>query len=196
MDLKVLKQELQHLIAKFTKAKFAAVKTADGKVLSYEGDTPQMGMPVMIAGEGGAVSPAPDGEYALEGGGAMTVKEGKIIDLKQKPDKPKKPDDMTSEDVSTLISKILDEKMSAITADFGKQLNELKTAFETKFSEKDAAAATTAASMKAVEEKLEKEMNFSKEVLTLLEKIPDGEVKKPKNKNNKADEDPDKELRE
>src|SRR3990167_10481332 len=113
-DLNAFKEGLKSLVAKFSKPKikFASVKTADGKVLSYEGDTPQMGMPVMIAGEGGAMSPAPDGEYALEGGGAMTVKEGKIIDLKQKPDEPKKPDDMTSEDVSTLISKIVDEKMS------------------------------------------------------------------------------------
>lgn len=194
-DFNAFKEGLKALVAKFAKQKFASIKTADGKVLCYEGDTPQIGMPVMICGEGGAMSPAPDGEHNMEDGSVMIVKEGKILDIK-KETPTNKPEEMTADQISEMISKVVTEKMTAITNDFAKQIGDLKTAFEAKFSEKDAAVATTNAAMKTVEEKLDKEMAFSKEVMTLLEKIPDGEVKKPKDKSHKKDEDPEKELRE
>lgn len=52
-------------------------KTSDGKVLSYNGDTPQAGQDVMLDGQ-----PAPDGDYQLEDGSVVSVKGSKIVDVK------------------------------------------------------------------------------------------------------------------
>jgi len=65
---------------KFFAEKFGEIKTDDGKTLSYEGDTPQAGAAIFII-EGDQKTPAPDGEYVTEAG-VITVKEGKITDVK------------------------------------------------------------------------------------------------------------------
>src|SRR3990172_687388 len=76
---------LKVLKAKFTtpppKVESKQVKTKDGKILSYDGDTPQAGMDIMLVDETGAKTPAPDGDYDTEAG-MITVKGGKIIDVK------------------------------------------------------------------------------------------------------------------
>lgn|SRR3990167_3403868 len=180
MDLKSLKIELKALIAKFSAQKFAEAKTADGKVMSCEGEAMAVGAACTIDGQ-----PAPDGEYKMEDGSTCTVKEGKIIDMKPKAEEAAKPDDMN--EVAQMIEKIVNEKMSAMAADFGKQIADMKTAFESKFAEKETANTTA---MAEVKESFEKEVKFRNEVLTLLEKIPDGEVEVPAGKKHKTPVDP------
>src|SRR3990167_660715 len=108
MDLKSLKIELKALIAKFSAQKF--------------GEAMAVGAACTIDGQ-----PAPDGEYKMEDGSTCTVKEGKIIDMKPKAEEAAKPDDMNEE--AQMIEKIVNEKMSAMAADFCKQIADIKTAF-------------------------------------------------------------------
>src|SRR3990167_1704175 len=78
MNLQEFKKELSAVIARFKQMNFKTVKTVDGRELSYEGETPEIGVVVSIEG-----APAPDGSYEIEGGGTLEVKEGKIIDIKK-----------------------------------------------------------------------------------------------------------------
>ena len=181
--LENFKKELMQIVQKFKNQKFASVKTADGKELFYDGDTPKVGASVQIEG-----ATAPDGDYKLEDGTMVVVKEGKIIDLK--PAEPKE-EDMAK--VTELITKIVDEKMSALTDNFTKQFNELKSSFETKSAE---ATQSHSAEVQTLSEKFEKEMAFSKEVMLFLEKIPDGKTQKPKTKTHKIETDFEAELKE
>lgn len=191
MDIKEFKNGLKELVAKFTTQKFEEVKTADGKTMSCP--KMEVGQPCMMDGQ-----PAPDGEYKLENGMTCTVKEGKIIDLK--PNDPaanqNQSQDMTSEQINELISKIVDQKMAAMTESFNKQFGELKSAFEGLSKTSTEQMEAKDKEMADVKEKFEKEMQFSKEVMTLLEKIPDGDVKKPADKKHKKSADPMEEIRE
>lgn len=58
--------------------KFIDVKTTEGMILRYEGDTPQVGQDVLLVKEDGTVEPAPDGEHELEGGVKVTIQDGKF----------------------------------------------------------------------------------------------------------------------
>lgn len=69
-------------IAGFKSEKFAEAKLKDGRMISYDGETPATGMLINISDDAGNYTPAPDGEYEMEDGGVLTVKEGMIVDIK------------------------------------------------------------------------------------------------------------------
>lgn len=73
----------------FNKTKMAAettkeVKTADGKVLKYTGDTLAVGSVCTLVTDGGEI-PAPDGDITLEDGSVVTIKDGKVGGIETKP---------------------------------------------------------------------------------------------------------------
>lgn len=63
--------------------RFAEVKT-DKSPLIYEGEL-AVGIEVMVEDEEGNVVAAPDGEYNLEDGRVVVVKEGKVAEIKEAP---------------------------------------------------------------------------------------------------------------
>ena len=63
--------------------RFAEVKTDKGSLI-YDGEL-AVGIEVMVEDEEGNVVAAPDGEYNLEDGRVVVVKEGKVAEIKEAP---------------------------------------------------------------------------------------------------------------
>ncbi len=68
--------------AGFKSEKFAEAKLKDGRMVSYDGETPATGMLINVSDEAGNYTPAPDGEYEMEDGSILSVKDGMIVDIK------------------------------------------------------------------------------------------------------------------
>jgi hypothetical protein len=75
LEFAALTKMVKDVIGKKQTLKFGEMMTADGKVLSYDGDLAE-GVAVMIDG-----GPAADGAYTLEDGTVCNVKDGKIESL-------------------------------------------------------------------------------------------------------------------
>lgn len=77
-----LSAEEQKALKDFTTVKMAEVKTNDGKVFTYEGETMQNATINEITATG--LSPVADGSYTLEDGTIITVAAGKVSEVKAK----------------------------------------------------------------------------------------------------------------
>jgi len=64
------------------KTYFADAKLQDGTMITYDGDTPMVGMPIMVLpSDGTAPIPAPDGVMVVEDGSEIEVKNGVIVSV-------------------------------------------------------------------------------------------------------------------
>ena len=129
-SIREIPELLKVLKAKFTvlpaKVESKQVKTKDGRILTYDGDTPQAGMDIMIMDEAGVKTPAPDGDYDTEAG-IITVKAGKIIDVKmtEQPPAPAPVENKNeANDVKKLIETLTASGFEIITSDFKKEISE------------------------------------------------------------------------
>lgn len=101
--------------------KLETVKTKDGAELEIEGDS------VFIVSSEGERIAAPDGEYELEGGRSIEVKDGRIVEIEKETEEApeeveakeeSKSIDMTKEEVEAMI----DEKMTALKEELKSEL--------------------------------------------------------------------------
>lgn len=77
-----LSADEQKALKDFTPVKLAEVKTNDGKVFTYEGDSIQNATLNEITASG--LTPVADGSYTLEDGTIITVAGGKVSEVKAK----------------------------------------------------------------------------------------------------------------
>ena len=105
--------------------KLETVKTKDGAELEIEG-----GSVFIVSSEGERIT-APDGEYELEGGRSIEVKEGRIVEI-EKEEEELKSINMTKEEVEAMI----DEKMTALKEELKSELMEPKQEEEAAKEEK------------------------------------------------------------
>lgn len=99
--------------------KLETVKTVDGAELEIEGTS------VFIVSSEGERIAAPDGEYELEGGRSIEVKDGRIVEIEkeieeapEEVEEELKSIDMTKEEVEAMI----DEKMTALKEELKSEL--------------------------------------------------------------------------
>lgn len=174
MNLEAFKADLKKLVLKFsTSQKFMQVKTVDGKTMECQGDKMETGMPCTIDGK-----PAPDGEYQLEDGSSCTIKGGIMT-----AHKPKEEMEQTKEkEVAAL--------MASMKTEIEKSFGEFKTALDEVKGLKEkfeALGKDTTKNLNELNEKLKRESDFSKQVFSLLEKIPEAETPKPSDQNHAPD---------
>lgn len=80
-----VKEMLSKLKEKFfteTELKFTDAKLKDGTIVSWDGDNLEAGVPLFVIDESGQRLPAPDMEYVLEDGTAITVMNGVVSEIK------------------------------------------------------------------------------------------------------------------
>jgi len=85
-----------------TEEEFVDVRTKDGKILRYEGDTPKIGLDIFVVDDTGQEK-APDGDHELENGMIITVQDGKITNV-SKPEAANEEEDMAK--VQELIGQL------------------------------------------------------------------------------------------
>lgn len=85
-----------------TEEEFVDVRTKDGKILRYEGDTPKIGLDIFVVTDTGQ-EPAPDGDHELENGMIITAQNGKITNV-SKPEAANEEEDMAK--VQELIGQL------------------------------------------------------------------------------------------
>jgi hypothetical protein len=162
-----LKETYHKFFGEETPQKFAEVKTADGNTLFIDGESAAAGVPVMITDAEGAKSPAPDGEYKLEDGTVIAVKEGMITAVGKVED--------TEEDMDeTKLSKL---EKAIKKLDIQKQVEEHKSAIaELKESQKslkmsEEKEAEYAAKFEAQAKDIADIKDVNKQLFALVEKV-------------------------
>jgi regulator of replication initiation timing len=83
MESKTAIEKIKVLLGIAKEQKFAEVKLKDGTIMRYEGDTPMVGMPVMVVTAEGEL-PAPDGKYEMEDGSLLDVQGGIVAAIEPK----------------------------------------------------------------------------------------------------------------
>lgn len=75
MNLQEIKLELKKYLLKY-----ASIKTDNG-ILEYDGDNLVAGMDVYSTNENGEIKPVADGDYTVEDGKVIVVKDGKVAEI-------------------------------------------------------------------------------------------------------------------
>jgi len=87
-----------------TEEEFVDVRTKDGKILRYDGDTPKIGLDIFVVTDTGQ-EPAPDGDHELENGMIITSQGGKITNVSQ-PEEAKEDEKEDMAKVQELIGQL------------------------------------------------------------------------------------------
>lgn len=175
LEIPELVKQLKEKFVEKAPQKFMDAKLKDGTIVSWEGDAPAMGLPIMVVDEAGNKLPAPDGEHELEDGTVIVVSGGMIVEVKPSAeaapaaeegmgdDKPQGAG-ITASQAKTIIESVIKETV------FTNQeyLNKI-SALEKSNSE-----------LKA---ELESQRSLLKETFSLVEKIADAPVVAPEKKN-------------
>lgn len=157
--------------------KFTDAKLKDGTIISYDGETPAMGMPIMVIDEAGNKLPAPDGELELEDGTVIVVTGGMIAEVKPSatPTDPAAEEVMNEEGnapqagITEAQAKTIIESVIKETVFVNQEYQEKFTALEKENSE--------------LKLELEKQKELLKETFSIVEKIADSPSGTPKEKN-------------
>lgn len=154
---KTILQELREAIGlSKTDIKMGQLKLKDGKTkIEFEGDKPELGMPVFLVLEDKEREAIPEGAHELESGEILNIDKNGLVaeaaSLEEVVEEPKE-EEMVAE---------LMEVIKALDAKFSAQVEEIKKGFETKLQAEKAKNET-------LEAKLEKEPAAEKIVKTEL----------------------------
>jgi hypothetical protein len=154
---KTLLQELREAIGlKKADIKMGHLKLKDGKTkVEFEGDAPELGMPVFLVLEDGERERVPEGEHELEGGEILYVdKNGLVTEAKEEEAAPEPVEEDAVMAELMAVIKEMDAKLS-------KQINDIEARYEAQLSEAKAKNVE-------LEAKLEKEPAEEKIVKTEL----------------------------
>ena len=120
----IIKLEANLVDAPIVPAAPVAVKTKDGKVLSFEGELKES-TAVMIIDETGATTPAVTGDYELEDGTIVSITDGLVTAVK-KLEAPKPAEEMAAQ---------LSAHKKEIESDYSIKLSDQKKLFDAKLDE-------------------------------------------------------------
>lgn len=159
---KTILQELREAIGiSKTEVKMGHVKLSDKKTkIEFEGDKPEIGMPVFLVLEDGSKERVPKGQHELENGEILHVDDnGLVAEAHKEEAKEEVASEVKEEEMVAELSKLIKD----LDAKFSKQFEEVKKGFETQLkSEQD--------KNKELEAKLEKEPAAEKLTKTELSK--------------------------
>ena len=167
IEVPTLVELFKSMKEKFFPAQFKDVKLADGTIIRYDGDTPQVGAPVKVIATDGTMADVPDGEYPIDELSSILVVAGGLI-TEVKPMEAKAEgegaavQEQSSNDaaVKTLIESIIKESHFVNEESFNKVTESVKTLTETFESV-----------TKELKDSLVKEQEFKKEMFSIIEKM-------------------------
>ena len=184
MDLKEAINEIPNLV-KVLKEKFMGVveqkfidaKLKDGTIVSYDGETPAVGMPLFVIDEKGERLPVPDGEHELEDGSVIVTNGGMIVEIKPSAtEEPKAEEEMSEGNVAPVAQSTPPVDVKSIVESIIKETRFVNEEYEAKFLAIENENAT-------LKTEIEKLSGLLKETFAVVEVIaaqPSVEVK-PKN---------------
>jgi len=150
--------------------KFVDVKAKDGTIFRYEGETPQAGQLIQVVTPDGLL-PVPDGDYELEDGTVLSVKESTIVDVKApqapEPEAEQKAQPDVQESASPNPKKIIETKVKEST--FTKEDMEKIETLEKRLAELETKLAgfSQAADVAALKAEVEKFSSVKEQVAQL-----------------------------
>jgi len=137
-EKKSFKEQVHEVLVSFgltKEVKLGSMKSVDGVVLMYEGETPEAGAAVWLEGEEGVKVPVPVGEVPLEDGTVLVIaEEGIIGEMKAKAEEAQEEMNDAPQADAPAMPKEAVEAIKSILIKYSEEMDEKFKTFETKFS--------------------------------------------------------------